>query len=373
MTNNKQRIIIAMMDGLDMEYVEQTNMVQLKKMMETGFFKEVSGVYPSVTNVNNVSIACGAWPNEHGISANSYYDRNSGKPEFMNAQSLIRCPTIFKRAKENGIKSALLTSKKKTLELFRDDVEIGIAAEAAEPHVIQKYGKPADIYSREINYWLWQVAISILNEREDIQLLYVHITDYPMHAWGPEKEESREHLEKLDQLLKDSQLAAPDAAFFITADHGMNYKKQCWDLSRVLKDRGIPAEFVLSPERDYYIVHHRNFTGCSWIWLNSPDDFNDIVAILKELDGVEEILTREEAVKRYNILSEHIGDILVNGNIDTMFGEMDNVHEYLPDTYRAHGSLHEMRLPLIIWNYKGALPSSHSVNFNLDLTKNLFR
>jgi phosphonoacetate hydrolase len=371
--SEKQRIIVAMMDGFDMEYLEKTEMPNMKKMADEGFFKQVSGVFPSVTNVNNVSIACGAWPKEHGISANSYFDKQSGKPEYMNSAEMISAPTIFARAKAAGKKSALLTSKRKTLELFHKDVEIGIAAESASDEVIAKYGKPGDIYSREINYWLWETAVAILAERPDIELIYVHITDYPMHAWGPEKAESKEHLERLDTIIGKAVETAPDAAFFATADHGMNYKKQSYDLMRVLEEKGKKPRFVLSPERDYYIVHHRNFTGCSWVWLEDQSDMDETVSMLMELNGVEEVFTREEAAERFNLPPEHIGDLVVSGDKDTMFGEMDNPHEFLPDTYRAHGSLYEMRLPLIVWDYQGEMPSGDFFNHNLDLTRNLYR
>lgn len=372
MTETKQRLIIGMMDGLDMEYLEHIKMTNFSKMAKEGFFKQVGGVFPSVTNVNNVSIACGAWPKEHGISANSYYNKITSQPEYMNSAELIRHPTIFKRAKERGIKSALLTSKKKTLELFHKDVEIGIAAEAPSDEVIAKFGQPADIYSKEINYWLWQVAHQILVEQPDIELLYVHITDYPMHAWGPAEQDSREHLEILDDLIGKAIEAAPDAAFLATADHGMNYKKRCWDLKRVLEDQGVVPRFVLSPERDYYIVHHRNFTGCSWVWLERSEDADKAIAILQNLQGVEDILSREEAVQRFNLVPDHIGDLIVLGDRETMFGEMDNSYEDLPETYRAHGSLYEMRLPLLIWNFKGSLPPEEEFGFNLDLTRHLF-
>ncbi len=373
MAENDQRIIIGMMDGLDMAYLEEIEMAGFSQMKNDGFFKEVGGVFPSVTNVNNVSIACGAWPNEHGISANSFYNKNTSQPEYMNSAELIRTPTIFKRAKEKGIKSALLTSKKKTLELFHEDVEIGIAAEAPTAEIIAQYGRPADIYSKEINYWLWQVAVQIVLERPDIQLLYVHITDYPMHTWGPKDPNSREHLDRLDKLIGEVLEAAPDAAFFATADHGMNYKNKCWDLNRVLKEKGIKPRFVLSPERDYYIAHHRNFTGCSWVWLHHAEDIEKAVAVLSNLDGVEDILIREEAVQRFNLVPDHIGDLIVLGDRETMFGEMDVSFEELPPDYRAHGSLYEMRLPLLIWNYRRALPPEDQFRHNLDLTRFLFR
>ncbi len=373
MNNNCQRIVIAMMDGFDMEYLEQTEMPNLKRMAKEGLFREVSGVFPSVTNVNNVSIACGAWPTEHGISANSYFNRIKNEPEYMNSANMITSPTIFTRAKEKGVKSALLTSKKKTLELFYKDVEIGIAAESADDDVIAKYGQPGDIYSREINYWLWETAETILREREDIGLIYVHITDYPMHAWGPEKDESKEHLNRLDTIIGRAADSVPDTAFFFTADHGMNYKQQSWDLMRVLMENGMNPLFVLSPERDYYIKHHRNFTGCSWVWLKDTANIYNVAGFLKELPGVDDVYLREEAAEMFNLPPEHIGDLIVTGDKHTMFGEMDNAHEYLPETYRAHGSLYEMRLPLIIWNYKGELPEESFFRYNLDLTRHLYR
>lgn len=373
MNGTKQRIIIGMMDGLDMAYVEQIEMRNFNRMSSEGLFKEVSGVFPSVTNVNNVSIACGAWPREHGISANSYFDKERNKPEYMNSSDLITCPTIFARAKQLGIRSALLTSKRKTLELFHKDVDIGIAAESPSDEVVEKYGMPADIYSKEINFWLWQVGIEILRNEPEIGLLYVHITDYPMHAWGPEKDESREHLQTLDRLLGTAMQTAPDAAFLATADHGMNYKTRCWDLKKVLTERGLAPRFVLSPERDYYIVHHRNFTGCSWIWLAAPEDETKTVSALYELEGVEEVLDRETAATRYHINPDHLGDLIVTGDHQTMFGEMETTFETLPPTYRAHGSLHEMRLPFLIWNFEGEIPDESELNVNLDLTRFLYR
>ena len=47
--------------------------------------------------------------------------------------------------------------------------------------------------------------------------------------------------------------------------------------------------------------------------------------------------------------------------------------EELPPTYRAHGSRHEMELPLIMYNYQHPLPPSAFFRHNLDLTRFLFR
>ena len=372
MGQDSQRVVVGMFDGFGLDYLEQSDMPYLKDMMRNGFFKPVTGVFPSVTNVNNVSICCGAWPEEHGITGNSYFDAKAGRAEYMNSADMIRTETMFQRAARHGVKSALLTCKRKTVELFHKGTEIAIAAEDPPEGYVARYGSPGSIYSREINSWLWRVAVDMLRTRPDVRLLYVHITDYPMHTWAPEEEESLKHLSALDGLVGQSREVAPDAAFFITADHGMNYKSRCWDLTRVCQEAGTPVRFVLSPERDYYVRHHRNFTGCAWVWLDAPEDAAQVSEIIQGLEGVEGVLTRDEAARRYHLVPERVGDFTVLGDRDTMFGDMDTMYEELPPTYRAHGSLHEMDLPLLIYNFDGELPPADTFRANKDLAPFLY-
>ena len=370
--HDKQRIVIGMLDGFGLDYLVASDMPNLKEMIRSGFFKQVTGVFPSVTNVNNVSICCGTWPEEHGITGNSYLDAVSGKAEYMNSADMILTDTIFQRAVRQGAKPALLTCKRKTVELFYKDTAISIAAEDPPEDYVDRLGNPGSIYSCEINYWLWRAALEILQKRPDIQLLYVHTTDYPMHTWAPEEEESLEHLSTMDELVGQAREVAPDAAFFVTADHGMNYKSRCWDLTRVCEERGTPIRFALSPERDYYVKHHRNFTGCAWVWLNAPEDVRKVTEIMRGLKGVEEVLARDEAAQRFHLMPERIGDLVVLGDRDTMFGDLATVSEKLPPTYRAHGSLHEMELPLLIHNFAGELPPSEAFRANKDLASFLY-
>ena len=54
-----QRVVVVMVDGLGPDYLEQSPMPVFKDLMAKGFSKTVAGVMPSVTNVNNASIATG--------------------------------------------------------------------------------------------------------------------------------------------------------------------------------------------------------------------------------------------------------------------------------------------------------------------------
>ncbi len=368
-----QRVVIVMIDGFGKDYLEASEMPNLKRLMARGFAKTVRGVMPSVTNVNNASIACGVWPEEHGITGNSFFDEAKGSAEYMENSAYLRSSTVFERAAHRGVKSALLTAKKKTVALLSQGTTIAIAAEAPSADEVSRYGPAPAIYSREINYWLWEAAVNLLRNRPEIHLLYVHTTDYPMHTWAPSAPESREHLSKIDELIGRAAAAAPDAAFLITADHGMNAKTRCWDLARACKNRGLELRFALSAERDKYVKHHRTFGGTGWVWLNSPRDAARATEIIKSLEGVESVLTREEAARRFHLMPGRIGELVVLGDRETVFGEMETELESLPPTFRTHGSLHETEIPLIIYNASGTLPPPDRLRYNFDMTRDLFR
>jgi phosphonoacetate hydrolase len=361
-----------MYDGLGLDYLRHGAMPVLRAMGAAGLFREVQAVMPSVTNANNVSICCGAWPAEHGITGNSYFDEATGRAEYMEEAGFLRAPTLFQRAGRLGVRSALLTCKKKTISLLAGGADVAVAAEEPPSEFVGRYGPAPGIYSREINYWLWRVAIDLLKHRPELGCLYVHTTDYPMHEWPPRAAESQEHLATLDRLLAEARDAAPDAAFLLTADHGMNYKRRCWDLARACAGRGRPVRFALSAERDRYVKHHRTFGGTAWVWLNRPDDAPEVSGILRTLKGVEAVLPRAEAARRFRLMPERIGELMVLGDRDTVFGETATECEELEPTYRSHGSLHELDVPLVVYNNTGALPTAGEFQVNLDLTRGLY-
>ena len=111
-----------------------------------------------------------------------------------------------------------------------------------------------------------------------------------MHAWPPEAR-NRTHLARLDQLLGEAAAAAPDAAFLLTADHGMNFKSRCWDLEKVCARRGAPIRIAISVERDKYPKHHRGHGGVSWVYCKSVREVDRVARVLSGIEGVERVLT----------------------------------------------------------------------------------
>jgi len=365
-----QRVVVIMFDGFDPRYLAASNMPVLGQWKRDGMFKQVKGVMPSVTNANNASICCGAWPETHGINANSYFDERTGEELYVESADLVLAPTLFERAAKQGVKSALLSSKAKTATLLMRGAEIVLTAEHPSPEWEKKLGPAPEIYSREINYWLMQSAMDILKNRPDIGVLYVHTTDYPMHTWAPEAPESKEHLARMDDLFGQAMKVAPDAAFLATADHGMNAKSVCWDLDQICAGKGTPIRKAVSTGRDRYMKHHRGCSGAAYVHLKDPKDAARVREIISGVQGVERILTREEAAHEFHLMPSRIGNLVVLGDKDTVFGELDDEKENFPGL-RSHGSLHETDVPLFVYNAKNS-PKADYFNHNLDLARWLY-
>jgi len=366
-----QRAVVIMCDGFGLEYMERSEMPVLAKWRRQGLFREVHATMPSVTNTNNASICCGVWPEQHGITGNSYLNEKTGREEYMETADLLLAPTLFERAQKHGVQSALLSSKKKTTTLLRAGASLVLTPEEPSDEWVRRLGPAPGIYSREINYWLMTAAIDLLRNRRDLGCVYVHTTDYPMHTWAPEAAESKEHLARLDQFLGEAAAAAPDAMFLLTADHGMNHKSRCWDLEKVCAQHGIPIRISISVDRDRYLRHHRGYGGVAWVYCKASKDIDSVANVLTSLDGVEAVLTRSEAAKRFHLMASRIGDLVVLGDRDTVFGELDAPFEPLRAEYRAHGSLHEMDVPLVIYNADHSL-KAQDFTCNRDLARWLY-
>ncbi|MHB8066554.1 MAG: alkaline phosphatase family protein [Desulfobaccales bacterium] len=373
MNRYSQRTVVCMYDGFGMDYFEMSPLPVMKRLGREGLVKRGRAVFPTLTNANNISICCAAWPAEHGVTTNCYFDEAAGKARFLEDADFILAPTIFQRFRQQGVRSALLTCKAKTLKLVGGHADLAVAAEEPSPEVVQRYGPPPPMYSAEVNYWLWEIALDLLQSHPDFGLIYVHTTDYPMHMWAPEESCSLDHLARLDDLLGAARDIAPDAMFLITADHGMNPKKRCLDLRKTCATAGLQLRFAVSPVADRLLRHHRGFGGVSYVYVHAAGDLHQVQAFLADLPGVDDALSRPEAARRFHLLPARIGDLVILAAKDTVFGDLAGPDEELAAGYRNHGSLYEEDIPLILYGYDGALPLDAELQTNFDLTRWLCR
>jgi len=364
-----QRTFVFFIDGLGEDYVAASAMPVLNSWGRKGLRRTVKGVMPSVTNANNASVCCGCFPAEHGITANFFLDEATGKELYMESADLVLRPTLFERAARRlGVKSALLSSKKKTISLLPRGADLVLSAEVPTSEWTQRLGPAPNIYSPDINYWLLKAAEWIARNRADIGVMYVHTTDYPMHMWPPEAPESKRHLATVDGLLGEIAAAAPDAAMLLTADHGMNHKTRCWDLEHACANRGLKLRAAISAEQDKYLKHHQGYGGTAWVYLESKKDEGRAASMIGSLPGIERVYSRQEFAREFRSFPARIGELVAIGDKTTVFGRMDEESKQLPPQYRSHGCLVEASVPLVVFNASKA-PDSEAFRYNLDLTR----
>ena len=291
----RRKILILCIDAGSHDYLAASDLPTLQKLATAGFYRHANAVIPSVTNVNNVSIATGTFPETHGITTNYHVDRTTGKGEFIEDNRFLLAPTLFETAKASKFadKTALFVTKKKLLRMLETGADIAVAAEAPPPEYIHIAGQVEPIYSIEINWWLLRAVRETLR-RDDPELVYCSTTDWVQHKYAPDAELSQRHLAILDQIISDIVDDDPEREIYITADHGMLEKTTALDPGRLLMEHGIPAN-AIPIIKDRYVAHHGNLGGAAYVFLKNSTDIPEAVQQLLSTPGIEEAYSAEDA------------------------------------------------------------------------------
>lgn len=333
--------IVICFDGMGPAYLEQTSTPVFNRLAREGRRVVANCQFPTVTNVNNVSILTGATPATHGINAN-FAIGPDGEEIYMESPEMIRVPTVLQRARAAGQKVAAISSKHKLARIIGEHAHVTFSVEEPAPWAVEALGSPPPIYSYEANLWLLRAGRLVL-EREQSDLLYITTTDYLGHMLPPEAPEARATFTETDRLVGALIEGIPGVSIAITADHGMSAKRRCISPEAVLRDAGIDSVSV-STLQDRYVKHHGNMSGSAYVHLDRSVR-ETAAAILGARPGVERVLTREEAAAEFHLDPERIGELVLLGEEETAFGAGDEPER--PIEIRSHGSLHERAIPLI--------------------------
>ena len=342
--------VIVCIDGFDPEYLEACETPNLRALAKRGFLKIGRSMMPSVTNVNNVSLVTASYPEVHGISSNYRLVRETGEEIYMESGEYILAETMFQCAGRLGKTSLLVTSKDKLRTLLSDGATATVSSEQAPHWVVKGVGDPPPIYSLEVNGWVIRAGAFMMSQADEpYDIVYLTTTDYAMHTHAPDDPESQRHLTILDDAIGELVEANPDVTLLLTADHGMSQKTRMIDLEAALSRYGIrsnPVPII----KDRYTVHHSNLGGCMFMYLDPAqlEKIDEATAILRETPGVDGAFSRVDAAKELRLNYDRIGDIVVTGESDVVFGDPDEVE--LPPRLRSHASPHEQDIPLLGYN-----------------------
>ncbi|WP_171212750.1 phosphonoacetate hydrolase [Ruegeria sp. HKCCA5426] len=367
--------IAICLDGCEPEYLDvaiaKGLMPTLKRIRETGTDRLAHSVIPSFTNPNNLSIATGRPPIVHGICGNFLYDPETGEEVMMNDVRFLRAPTIFSQFYEAGYRVAMVTAKDKLRALlgaglkFDEDRAVAFSAERSgettnAEHGIDNasawLGMPVpEVYSAELSEFVFAAGVKLLKEmRPDV--MYLSTTDYVQHKFAPEEQGALDFYAMFDKYL--AQLDEMGAAIVVTADHGMKAKHEPTSkepsviyMQDVFDDwLGEGKARVILPITDPYVVHHGALGSFATVYLPEGADRAEVKANVAALPEMMEVLTKEEAVAKYELPADRIGDLTMVCTGGMTIGTSADRHDLaaLGEPLRSHGGLTEQEVPFIV-------------------------
>ncbi|AUX31096.1 MULTISPECIES: phosphonoacetate hydrolase [Sorangium] len=366
-----RKTVVFCVDGCAPEYLDQALADgQMPRLAATlaggGLYVRGRGQIPSFTNPNNVSIVTGQPARVHGISGNYYFDAASGEEVPMNDPRFLRAPTLFEKMEQAGVRTLCITAKDKLRALLgacRDGGPrpISLSAEKAHEQALPEHGiasitaavgrENPSIYDWDISHYAMEMGLA-LHERVSATLLYVSLTDYVQHKEPPRGPMSDRFYARFDALFG----AYLDAGFVcgITADHGMNDKTapdgspNVRYLEDALREAGLSGFRVLLPITDPYVVHHGALGSYATVYVSASAQPR-AAEVLARLPGVELVLPRDEAARRFELPPDRIGDLVILGDRSTVLGKSAAYHDLsaVRRGLRSHGGLHEADVPIL--------------------------
>ena len=385
-------VVVVCVDGCEPDYITQAIQAGVapyfQRMLGQGSSLIGDCVVPSFTNPNNVSIVTGVPPSVHGICGNYFYDVAADREVMMNDPQFLRAPTLLAAFGEAGALVAPVTAKDKLRTLLghglkgicfsAEKADTATVAECGIDKVLELVGKPVpSVYSAELSEFVFAAGVRLLEERRP-DLMYLSTTDYVQHKCAPGTPEANAFYAMMDGYL--ARLDALGAVIGLTADHGMSPKTDAAGNPRVLylqqeldSQLGEGSTRVILPITDPYVVHHGALGSFATIYANNlPRE--RVAQALAGLPGVELVVTREQAVERFELAPDRIGDLVVVGDHLTVLGTSAAKHDLsgLTVPLRSHGGISEQKVPLLFnRRLQGVDPHRRLRNFDVfDLALN---
>ncbi len=367
-------LVVICCDGSEPDYIERALaadlMPNLLAMIGRGANLRGLSAMPSFTNPNNLSIVTGRPPAVHGICGNYLIDPETGRETMMNDPKWLRAPTIFRNFQQAGARVAVVTAKDKLRLLLGhglvfDGTAVCFSSEKADTATLKENGiedarqltglPVPEVYSADLSEFVFAAGVRLLRTfRPD--LMYLSTTDYVQHKHAPGSSGANGFYAMMDRYL--GALDRAGTAIVLTADHGMKAKHLADGKPDVIYlqdhlDRivGTGTTKVILPITDPYVVHHGALGSFATVYLYGPA-FETVRDAIASLDGVDLVLGRDEAARRFELPPDRIGDLVVvsgGPNATKVVGTSRDRHDLsgLDEPLRSHGGLAEQQIPIL--------------------------
>ena len=367
-------VAVVCIDGGDPAYIKHGLSAgiipNIARYMEEGFHALAHGTMPSFTCPNNMSIVTGCPASVHGISGNYYLDRESNEPVVMTGPELLKVPSVMSAFSRHGAKVVSITAKDKLRKQLQKDMDlsngsVSISSQFADrcsmaengiEDALDFVGQPLpDMYSAELSLFVLDAGIRLLETRRP-DILYLSLTDFIQHAFAPGHPEADQFYKDLDARF--GRLEELGATLVLTADHGMNEKTNDDGTPRVvwLQDildeaLGVGTSTVICPITDAFVGHHGALGGFVRVYCHGGLSAEQVIPAIAEVPGLEQVLSREQVAREFDLPTGPEGDVAVLGDARTVIGTRQVDHDLSGlkgHRLRTHGSVYEADVPIII-------------------------
>ena len=360
-------LVVVCVDGCEADYINQAVQARvapfLAKMCDTGTSLLGNCVVPSFTNPNNLSIVTGVPPAVHGICGNYFYDREADEEVMMNDAKYLRAETILAGFSNAGAQVVVITAKDKLRTLLGKGMKaVCFSAEKADQlteegngitGVLELVGKPLPlVYSADLSEFVFAAGVKIMAKHRP-EVMYLSTTDYVQHKHAPGTPTANAFYAMMSGYLE--QLDRMDVTIALTADHGMNAKTDAAGRPQIIflqdwfdAQIGKGTVRVILPVTDPYVAHHGSLGSFATAYL-PQGDHTALFARLRDVPGVDVVLTRAEAAARFELPPDRIGDVVIVSERLYVIGTSPSRHDLsgLDAPLRSHGGLSEQTVPLL--------------------------
>ena len=241
---NASRVLVVSIDGLTPDFYRNETLPTptLQGLARKGASAEgLIPIYPTVTYPNHTTLVTGVLSKEHGIYANRIFSPEDGPtPRWYFDSGLIRVPTVWERAAQSGLNSALLNwpvtvgAKAKWVvpEIFPEQgFDMGaiwaLTERVTERDLFRELARVTQTkgFTDTLQHDRWIVmAARHLWKSKLPALTLAHLThvDVTQHLSGTGTAAHREAARQLDELLGEwvSEINLDADCLIILGDHG---------------------------------------------------------------------------------------------------------------------------------------------------------
>lgn len=318
------------------------HMPRLNRMARAGGRAELGTVLPAVTCSVQSSVLTGAMPSSHGIVGNGWYFRELGDVLLWRQHNrLVHGEKLWETARRRsdadytsanlgwwyamGATTDLTVTPRpiyhadgrKSPDFYArpPGLHDELREELGEFPLFQYWGPTASIRSTQ---WIVDATRRVLDRPDapELTMAYLPHLDYDHQRFGPDSPEGLRAAAELDAAMAPllDQAESQDVTVVALAEYGIARADRPVDVNRALRREGLLEVYVqdgreqLDPwtSRAFAVADHQ----VAHVYVADPADAPRVAAILRDLEGVDEVLDRE-AQARHGLDHPRSGELIV--------------------------------------------------------------